>query len=101
MEKIQPAELLKDPIIDMSFGEASKELTGFDVIEVEKHYHASMENFSGVQILKSTVYALRKRVDPLSWEDVESLTLSQLKAHFASDEKAEDRDQGEAPSPYV
>jgi hypothetical protein len=83
------------PTIDLPFEEAMQELTGFEILGVQKHFGMDMEKLGGVKTLMGTVWAYENRDgQKTSWINVENLTLRELNGYFAQAEPEPEGGQG-------
>jgi hypothetical protein len=70
--------------VDIPLSVAAEELLGWEVLAIERHYGAGMENLSGSTLLIGCVWAFSNRTDAKrSWVDVEAMSLKTLGAFFA------------------
>lgn len=75
---------------------AAEELTGFEVLAIQKAMGKAMEAFNGTELLLAVVWAFRSRTGETSWADVKSMTVRALGAYFAPEPKpAGDGDESE------
>jgi hypothetical protein len=90
------------PTVALPLREALNDLTGFEVIGIEKHYGRSLEDLGGVRTLCGAVWAYenrdRPKSDPVSWTAVEGWSLRELSGYFAAEDPDPDSDQGKAPA---
>ena len=89
------AEERPKPIVDMTLGEAVKELTGFEVLAIQKEFSNPMESLSGIESLMGTVWAFEIRNAKKSWADIKKMTLNELNFYFAERKESDpDSEQG-------
>jgi hypothetical protein len=70
---------------------AVEELTGWEVIEIEKHFGLPMEKLGGTRILVGVVHAFENRDgNKASWTDIEKMSIRELNGYFQPEEKAAD-----------
>jgi hypothetical protein len=85
------------PVVDVPLEEAVKDLTGFEVLEIEKHYKGTMDNLGGTKMLIGTIHAYRNRQEQTaSWNAVEAMTLREMTEFFAEPAPEPDGEQGNA-----
>lgn len=79
------------PTLDLPLSEAMNELTGFEIIAIEKHFGAPMENVAGTSLLIGAVWAFENRgAGTRSWADVKSMSMRQLNGYFEAEPVAPD-----------
>lgn len=71
------------PTVDMPISEAVNELTGFEVLAVEKEFGTQLEHLGGLRTLLGAVWAFENRTAATSWANVKARTLSELARYFA------------------
>lgn len=70
--------------VDLPLSVAVEELTGFEVIAIQTHFHADFNDLGGVRSLLGTVWAYGNRDGKtLSWPVVKAMTLKQMNQIFA------------------
>lgn len=84
------------PTVDMPFDEAIKELTGFEIIGIQKHYGTEFEKLGGIRSMIGAVWAFENRNERLSWAAVEGRTLREISGYFAERSPDPESDQGKA-----
>ncbi len=72
---------------------AVDELTGWEVIAIQKEFKRDISQVVGVELVMATVWALENRRTegsqaPVTWADIKSLTMRELNGYFP-DEPAE------------
>jgi hypothetical protein len=71
-------------ITDLPLSVAVEELTGFEVIAIQKHFGTDFAELGGVRSLLGAVWAYGNRDgQEMSWNAVKSLTLKQMNGMFA------------------
>lgn len=70
------------PVVDLPLDVAASELTGFEVLGIEKRF-TKLEEMGGTQMLIGCVWAYENRRDKRSWQSVEALTMRELQEYFA------------------
>ncbi len=86
------------PVVDLPIKEALQELTGFEVIGIQKHYGTLLEKLGGACTLMGAVWAYENRREKTSWVAVESRSMHALEHYFADNDPDPDSDQGKALS---
>lgn len=88
-----------EPTVDVPLRDAIQDLTGFEVIGIERHFGRSLEDLSGASTLIGAVWAYENRSrakdDPVSWTAVKGRSVRELSGYFAADDP-DDADQGKA-----
>ena len=84
------------PTADVPLSVAAEELTGFEVLAIERRFGASLEALGGVSVLVGAVWALENRDGAkVSWAAVEARTLRELNGYFPPEpDNAEEEDPG-------
>lgn len=82
------------PTLDMPLKEAINELTGFEVIGIQKHYGAQFEQLGGIQAICGTVWAFENRTVKTEWSAIERRTIRELNGYFAERDADPESDQG-------
>lgn len=83
------------PVVDLPLDEAIQELTGFEVLEIEKHFGRPMEQLGGTSLLIGAVVVFEKRAGRSpSWQVVKGRSMKQLSQFFADESVDPDDEQG-------
>jgi hypothetical protein len=83
------------PSVDLPVSAAAEELTGFEMIAIEKRYGKDLSDLSAPKILMGTVWAYRNRDgERASWADVEAMTMRELAGFFEAEPADPDSDVG-------
>jgi hypothetical protein len=91
----KPAEVpAAAPKVDVPLSEASQDLTGFEVLGIERHFGVGMEDLSGTKMLLGSVWAYesRTRGKPCPWTVPENMTMRELSSYFAAEPATADED---------
>lgn len=80
--------------VDLPLSEAIQELTGVEVIGIEKRYGRALEDLGGIRTLCGAVWAYMNRETKTEWSTVERLTMRELAGFFAAEDPDPDSDQG-------
>lgn len=80
-------------ISDLPFKEASEELTGFEVIGIQKYFNQKFEDLGGMKALMGTVWAYKNRVEKTGWPSILEMTISQLYGSFPEEDPDPESDQ--------
>jgi len=83
------------PTADVPLEEAVQELTGFEVLGIQKRFGTDFEKLGGLQALIGTVWALENRQVKTDWSTVERMTIKQLNGYFPEREPDPEGEQGE------
>lgn len=80
MRELEPIK----PTLDLPLSVAVEELTGFEVIAIERHYKMKLEELGGIRTLVGAVWAFeqRKSDKPVPWASIEALSMRQLGGYF-------------------
>lgn len=74
------------PVVDLPLSVAVEELTGFEVIAVEKHFAKDFQDLGGFKTLLGTVWVYGNRDGrTMDWKAVKSMTLKQLNGYFVAE----------------
>lgn len=69
--------------IELPIEQAFRELTGFEVLGIQRHYALDMAHFGSTVTLLGTVWAYKCRAgEKPTWDSVERMTLEELRAFF-------------------
>lgn len=82
------------PTVDLPLKDAIEELTGFEIIAIQKHYGADINDLGGVRALCGAVWAYENRTAKVSWQTVENMPLRELGGYFAKYNPDADSEQG-------
>jgi hypothetical protein len=75
---------VKPTPIDLPMEVASEELTGFDLIAVEKHWKSPFNSLDPMRMMMSVIYVHANRNgNTATWDDVQSMKLKEMSAFFA------------------
>ena len=80
------------PTIDLPLSEAVESLTGFEVLGIQAHFKATMENLGAIALTIGSVWAWENRTTKTSWTAVEGRTLKDLNGFFAPEPDDTDPD---------
>jgi hypothetical protein len=102
MRELEPIK----PTLDLPMTVAVEELTGFEIMAIERHFKEKFENFGAMWMLMGTVWAFETRAagKPVPWGGIEHMSMRQLNGYFEpepDDVMPEDPDSelGKASSP--
>jgi hypothetical protein len=87
-----------EPTLDVTLQVAVEEMTGFEVMGIEKRYGRKMEDLGGTALMVGVVWAYENRDGKkTSWVAVEQRTLRELNGYFqpAPDDVNEDEPDSE------
>jgi hypothetical protein len=74
------------PTCDVPLSVAVEELTGFEILGIQKRFGKTMDSMGGAEILMGTVWALENRdAKTKSWTAVESMTMRALSGYFPAE----------------
>jgi hypothetical protein len=93
MRELEPVK----PSVDLPMSMAAQELTGFEILAVEKRYRASFADLGPIKLLIGTVWAYANRDgQQRAWPDVEAMTMRELSGFFEPEpeDMTEDSDAG-------
>lgn len=82
--------------VDLPLEEAVQELTGFEVIAIEKHFDRDLAALGGFALLVGAVWAYGNRGGTCTWNAVKAMTVSQLSGVFPSAPNDFDPDEPES-----
>lgn len=75
--------------------EAVESLTGFEVLDIEKHYGKSVDDIGAIALMYGVIHAYENRDGrKLSWAGVKAMTLKEARAYFADPVVDPDSDEG-------
>lgn len=89
------------PTLDVPLDEAVAGLTGWETLEIEKHYKGTIDTLGAIKLTIGTVHAYENRDgNRRSWQSVEAMTLRELQGYFAQPPKEPDGELGkDSPAP--
>lgn len=90
---------MTEPTINLPFDEALKDLTGFEVLGIQRHYGLDMERLGGIRSMIGAVWAFENRQAKTDWSTVERMTLRELNEYFAEPDPDPESDQGKGSTP--
>lgn len=70
--------------------EAMKDLTGFELMGIEDHFHTTIDKMSGLRAMYGVVWALENRAEKTSWVAVKQLTLGEIENYFPEEDDMDD-----------
>lgn len=70
------------PSIDLPLSAAAEELTGFEVLAIERQWGRPMHELGGYQLLAGTVWAYQNRQAQTGWDAVKAMTMRELSGYF-------------------
>lgn len=74
------------PTLDVPLSVAVEELTGFEVLGVQKRFRKNMDGLGGAEILMGTVWAYENRDGKTaSWQTIEAMTMRELTGYFEAE----------------
>ena len=79
--------------LDMPLEEAINDLTGFEVLAIEREFGDRMENLGGIRTLMGTIWAYENRDAKRPWADVKAMTMKEMQAYFAKKSPDPESDQ--------
>jgi hypothetical protein len=83
-----------EPLTDLPLSAAVEELTGFEVIAIQKHFGCDFNDLGGVRSLLGTAWAYGNRDGKtLSWNGIKALTLKQMNGLFADEPEDADAEE--------
>lgn len=83
------------PTVDVPLDVALEELAGYEVLLLEKHFNAPLEQLGAAKTLLAVVWAYENRDGKQrSWRDVEKMSLRQLNGYFAEPSVEPDDETG-------
>jgi hypothetical protein len=76
-----------EPVCDLPMSVAVEELTGFEVIGIEKHFGVTLDALGGISTMIGAVWAYESRAagKPVPWASVKAKTLRELTEYFAAE----------------
>lgn len=78
------------PTLDVPLSVAVEELTGYEILGVQKRFGKSMDAMGGAEILLGTVHAYENRGGKTaSWQVIEGMTMRQLTGYFQTEPEDE------------
>ena len=83
------------PTAEVPLSEAIQDLTGFEVLGIQKRYGVEFEKLGGIQALMGTVWSLENRQVKTDWSTIERMTLRQLNGYFPDKDPDPESEQGE------
>lgn len=81
MRELEPIK----PTLDLPMSVAVEELTGFEIIAIERHFKTKLDELGAIALLVGTVWAYETRAAgkaSVPWPSVEGMTLRQLTGYF-------------------
>lgn len=74
------------PTIDVPLSDAVQELTGFESLAIESHFHAKLEDLGGVSLTIGAVWAYENRKpEKRNWASVMGMTFRERTEYFADE----------------
>lgn len=80
MRELEPIK----PTLDLPMTIAVEELTGFEVMAIERHFKQKIDDLGAVRLMIGTVWAFESRTlgKPAPWAEVEHMSMRQLSGYF-------------------
>jgi hypothetical protein len=84
-------EEIGQPGTEWPLSVAVEEVTGFEILGIQKHFGLDFGDLGAARLLMAVVWALENRsrqgttTGPVTWFDVESLSLRQLNGYFSAE----------------
>lgn len=86
------------PTLDIPMDVAAEELTGFEVLAIQKHYKLDLRELGAVRTMIAVVWCYENRREAVGWPAVEAMTLRQLSGYFAPGSVEPDDEVGKESS---
>jgi hypothetical protein len=77
------------PTVDFPLSEAADELTGFEIIAIEKHY-GRLDTLVLGQLTVGFVWAFENRATKRTWAEIEAWSMAALNGYFAPEPVVEE-----------
>lgn len=75
---------MADPKCAVPMSVATEELTGFEVLGIEKHFGVSLDRIGTISLMIGVIWALESRAAsrPASWAAIKNMTIKDMSEYF-------------------